>query len=38
MDTKLRKAKNDFKKYFFKLMNNSVFWKDSGKCKKPQRY
>ena len=36
MDTKLRKAKNDFKKYFFKLMNN--FWKDSGKCKKSQRY
>ena len=39
MNTELRKqAKNDFEKDFLKLMNNFVFWKDYGKCKKGQRY
>ena len=39
MNTKLRtEAKNDFEKDFFELMNNSVFWKDYGKCKKAQEY
>ena len=37
INTKLRKeAKNDFEKDFFKLMNNSVFGKNDGECKKLQ--
>ena len=34
MNAKLKtKVKNDFEKFFFKLMNN-CFWKDNGKYKK----
>ena len=39
MNTKLRKeAKHEFERDFFKLMNNSVFGKNNGKCEKVQRY
>ena len=33
----IKKAKNDFEKDFFKLMNNAVFGR-TVKCEKTQRY
>ena len=38
MNTKLKKAKNNFQKDFFKQMTNAFFWKNYGKCEKTQRY
>ena len=39
MKTKLiTEAKNDLEKDFFKLMNNSPFWKNNIECTKAQRY
>ena len=35
INRKLRKkAKNDFGKYFFKVLNNTVFWKIYKECEK----
>ena len=33
MNSEVKKKKN-FEKFFFKLMNNAVFWENYGKCEK----
>ena len=38
MNTDLKKAKNDFERDFFKLMNNESFYKNYGKFEKTKRY
>ena len=39
MNTELiKKAKNDFKKYFFQVDEYYSFWKNHRKCEKTQRY